>query len=345
MAVTTAPRPLVSVLFSFRNEESVLPELLSRLAAALADGDFEYELVFVNDCSTDASLSILQEAQAADPRVRVLNTSRRFGVYECIRAGLEHARGDAVVYMDSDLQDPPELIPTLIARWQDGADVVYTVRRSRAGEAAFKLFLTRLAYRVIRAAADVPIPVDAGDFRLMSRRVVDQLLRWQEPDVYFRGIMSWVGFKQVPVEYDREPRRAGATHWPLLGRFWHDLTTLTGSVGGLLTAVTSFAISPLLLFLPLGAACLGLVLVLAAVLAGTGHLGGATQGALLLVLLALSALQLFALGIMGLYLAVVLRQVRGRPVYLLESVLEAGRVMNPTPEEAASSAHPSRRRN
>ena len=167
-------RSLVSVVVPVYNEREVLPTFHARTSAALASLDgFDYELIFVNDASTDRSLEILIGERERNPRVKVLNMSRRFGVAEGVLAGMEAARGDAVVYMDADLQDPPEVIPELIARWQAGSDVVHTVRTRRHGESPFKMFATRMAYRIIQFGSAIDLPVDAGDFKLLSRRVVD----------------------------------------------------------------------------------------------------------------------------------------------------------------------------
>ena len=179
--------------------------------------------------------------------------SRRFGVAECVIAGMRHARGDAVVTMDTDLQDPPELLPQLVQKWRDGADVVYTVRSARAGEPRHKVVLTRWAYRMIGAIANVKLPVEAGDFKLLSRRVADELVKLEEKDPYLRGLVAWVGFKQVPVYYERQPRQAGATHFPLFRSKGPFVTLVTG--------LTSFSMIPLTGFLALGGAVCLLALV------------------------------------------------------------------------------------
>jgi dolichol-phosphate mannosyltransferase len=305
--------PRLSVVLSFRNEREVLPELVRRLRATLDPLPGGYELVFVDDASTDASLAYLRELAATDPRVRVLSTSRRFGVAECLRAGLEHARGEATVYLDTDLQDPPELIPRLVEQWEQGADVVYTVRSARRGEAAWKRWLTRQAYRVIRAAADIDLPVEAGDYRLLSRRVVRELLALRESRPYVRGLVSWVGFRQVAVPYTRAPRAAGQGHFPVL--------TSRGPLMTFFTGVTSFSLLPLvgvflggIALLALGAATLGL--------AAIAHLRGrAVPGALWLGLLfvALAGAQLAGVGIVGLYVARIYDDVRGRPQAIIAS--------------------------
>ena len=206
---STSKKALVSVVLSFRNEDDVLPELISRLDAVLSKQPVDYELVFVNDDCTDGSYALLKKAAAKNKKIKVVNMSRRFGVSECVMAGMAHASGDAIVYMDSDLQDPPEVIPELIAKWKDGADVVYTVRTKREGESPLKMWITRMAYRAINASSEVDLPVNAGDFRLLSRKKCDQLLELGEMDPYTRGLIPWLGGRQEPVYYQRDARAAG----------------------------------------------------------------------------------------------------------------------------------------
>lgn len=311
---------LVSAVLSFRNEEANLPELLRRLRAAFEASKVEYELVFVNDCSNDRSLQILSEEAARDSRIRVITTSRPWGVYECLFEGLRHARGDAAIYLDSDLQDPPELIPEMVARWRDGADVVMTVRRQRAGESAFKMWLTRQAYRLIRNVVyEIELPVNAGDFKLMSRRVVDRLIELPEMTPYFRGLVSWIGFKQVSIEYDRLPRAAGEPKFPVFRHFFRDLATLRGPVGTLVRGVTSFSLLPLLLFLPFGIATMALSVI--SLLVGlwrmnAGH--SATVWWIVGALGTLAGLQLIGFGVMGIYVARVFDEVRHRPRAIID---------------------------
>ncbi len=248
----TVEQPFISVILSFRNEEEVLEELITRLRAVLNLLPIRYELIFVNDASTDHSLSILTEKAGQDKRIKIINMSRKFGVSECVFAGMEYAKGDAVIYLDADLQDPPELIPQLIEKWLNGTDVVYTVRSSRHGESPLKLALTKHAYRLIALVSDLGLPPEAGDFKLISRRVVKQLLELKERNPYLRGLVRWVGFKQEPVFYERKQRASGETHFPLFRNFFRDLLTLRGPVGTFINGLTSFSNFPLLLFLLLG---------------------------------------------------------------------------------------------
>jgi glycosyltransferase involved in cell wall biosynthesis len=307
--------PVVSVVLSFRNEEAVIPELVARLQTAFAGAGLDYELIFVNDASTDRSLVLLEEQRKTDPRIKVLNMSRRFGVAPCVIAGMRYARGDAVIYMDADLQDPPELIPDLVARWRAGADVVYTVRTERRGESRLKMAVTRAAYRAIRLASSLDLPVEAGDFKLLSRRVVDELLALEESELYLRGLVSWLGFEQVAVPYERQPRAGGATHFPLL-RSWNPTASF-------LAAVTSFSHAPLFAFLGLGLAA-GALAGLALLGMGVAALAGAAPSAAAALVafgVLLWSTLVTGIGVVGLYLARVHREALGRPRYIVESAI------------------------
>ena len=207
--------PSLSVVFSFRNEETVLPELIQRARAVLrreqSQGSIStYELVFVNDASSDRSLEILCKEAEGHNDIRVVTMSRCFGVSPCVLAGMEYTRGDAVVYMDADLQDPPELIPELLRAWQsdEHTEVVHTVRLSRKGEPGLKLLITRIGYYILNKFAMIYLPVEAGDFKLLSRRAVDYLVQFRENQPFVRGLVCWIGFKQSYVQYHRQPRHA-----------------------------------------------------------------------------------------------------------------------------------------
>ena len=303
----------LSIVLSFRNEEKVIPELIRRLSAALAQCNADYELIFVNDDSTDRSLELLKAQAAADRRVKVITMSRRFGICECLLAGIERAQGDAVIYLDCDLQDPPELIPELVGEWRKGADVVYTVRTRRIRESRLKILITRLAYRIIAALSEISLPVEAGDFRLLSRRVVDELLRLRESDPYMRGLTTWVGFRQVPVRYERQPRFAGEGHFPLLS---------ANPAKAFLAGITSFSIVPLYLILILGLAGVALAAAGLTASAVAALLGAAAAGvALTFFFVMLWAVLMTALGVVGLYVSRIYRDVRGRPRYIVADTI------------------------
>lgn len=274
--------------------------------------DVDYEFVFVNDASTDRSREILEEHSRTDRHIRLINMANRFGVNPCFVAGMRYAQGDAVVTMDCDLQDPPELIPEMIARWRDGADVVYTTRTVRDGEPAFKMFVTRWAYRVLHLLSGKTLPVDAGMFKLMDRCVVDNLLRVEEPDPYLRGLISWVGFRQEAVECRREARYAGDSHFPLLSR---------GPVSEFVAGLVSFSHWPLAAVLLVGMVAVGvsfLGLLATAVLAVTGSAVEPLTIAIV-VLTFLCSVQIVCIGILGLYIGRIHAQTRSRPMYIVES--------------------------
>jgi dolichol-phosphate mannosyltransferase len=249
-----------------------------------------------------------------DRRVKVVNLSRRFGVAEGVMAGLAASRGDAVVYMDADLQDPPEVVPAMLSRWRGGADVVHTVRTRRRGERALKMWATRLAYRIIQSGSTVELAVDAGDFKLLSRRAVDQLLRLPESDPYLRGLVVWLGFNQAFVSYERDARHAGRTHFPFFSRNpWK--TFILG--------VTSFSFMPIYVCLGVAAAAwiaAAALLMSALVAVATGSaIGGSLALAGLIGLL--WAITLTAIAIIGLYVVRIYKDVRGRPAYIVQSTV------------------------
>ncbi len=294
-------RPLVSVVLSFRNEAENIPTLVARLEKMFEPQDVDYEVIFVNDASTDSSLSLLMHERQRNARIKIVNMSRRFGVAEGVMAGMSVARGDAIVYMDADLQDPPEVIPALIERWRQGADVVHTVRTHRHGENPMKMAATRLAYRLIHFGSSIRLPVDAGDFKLLSRPAVDHLLRLGESDPYLRGLVVWLGFNQVSIPYERESRHAGRTHFPFFSRNpWKTFTM----------GMTSFSFMPI--YACFGLAAAGLLAALMLAVAGS---------TLLAALTFFWATTIAAIAVVGTYLIRIYKDVRGRPPYIIESVI------------------------
>lgn len=298
---------LVSVVFSFRNERDNIPPLIARCDAAFAAAGVDYELLFVNDASTDGSLDTLVDERARNPRVKVLNMARRFGVAECMRAGMTAAAGDAVIYMDADLQDPPEVIPQLVERWRGGADVVHTVRTRRHGESPLKMRLTSLAYRLIQSGSSIELPIDAGDFKLLSRKAVTHLLSLGESDPYIRGLVVWIGLNQAFVPYERDARHAGRTHFPFFSRNpWK--TFVMG--------LTSFSFMPIYLVGALALAGLA-----AAALFGIyAAISDAPDGVYALLLF-LWATTLAAIAAVGVYVVRIYKDVRARPQYIVQSSL------------------------
>lgn len=305
---------LISVIVPCYHEELVIEETHRRLVETLAgieNGD--YEVLYIDDGSRDGTFTLLREIGASNPSIRVIALSRNFGHQIAVTAGLEHARGDAVVVIDADLQDPPDVILEMLDRWRNGVDVAYGVRSEREGETAFKKWTAKAFYRFINRLSDVAIPLDTGDFRLMDREVVDALLAMRERDRFVRGMVAWVGFWQEPVYYRRAPRLAGETKYPLrkLLRFATD-------------GILSFSLVPLRLavymgFLAAGLALLGIVYALALRLFTDVWVTGWTL--LFIGMLFLGGVQLLFLGVMGEYLGRIYGEVKRRPLYLVKERL------------------------
>jgi polyisoprenyl-phosphate glycosyltransferase len=301
---------IISIVVPCFNEEEVLRETNRRLVSVLEHLPQTFEILYVDDGSTDRTLDTLRELQAIDRRIRVVRFSRNFGHQMAITAGLEHASGDAVVVIDADLQDPPDVIADFVAKWMDGFDVVYGVRAERAGETAFKLWTAKLFYRFIGKLSDTEIPVDTGDFRLMSRRVVDALLAMPERDRFVRGMVSWLGFSQTSVRYRRAARAAGVTKFSLLKmlRFATD-------------GIVSFSILPLRLATWVGFAASGIALlgVLITVIERLMGVEGLVKGwaSVLVAILFLGGVQLICMGIIGEYVGRIYGESKRRPLYIV----------------------------
>ena len=331
---TAATPVVVSVVAPIYNEEETLPHFYRRTIEVLERLGEPFELVLVNDGSSDGSAQVLRALHAGDPRVRVVSFSRNFGHQAAISAGLAYARGQAVVIIDSDLQDPPELIPELLARWRDGAEVVYAQRATRAGETRFKLLTAALFYRLIARITSVAIPRDTGDFRLLDRAVVDQLLAMREHHRFMRGLSAWVGFRQEAVRYERAERFAGTTKYPLRKMLRFSLDAITG-----------FSYAPLQLATSVGFGLAGLSL-LAIVAAAILRLAGGAivgQASTLILVLFLGGIQLIFLGIIGEYLGRIYDEVRGRPLYIVHDVLDGGTPLpaSPSPRSRVEGLQPS----
>lgn len=299
---------LLSVVAPVRDEQDNLREFCARVIAAL--GDRPMEIVVVDDGSTDATPAILAELAAGDPRVRVVELSRNFGHQTALTAGLDHARGDVVVMLDADLQDPPETIPAMLDRWREGADVVYAVRSRRRGETRFKVATARGFYRVFGALTQLGSDADAGDFRLLDRRALDALLSMRERNRYLRGMTIWIGFTQAAVPYERDARVAGSTKF-----------TLRRMVRFSLDAMASFSNAPLQLATVVGFVFSGLAFVAIPVIIILKLLGSYLPGfsTITIVVLLLGGIQLIAIGIIGEYVGRIYDEVKGRPLYLVRA--------------------------
>ncbi len=303
----------ISVVLSFRNEEDVLQELINRLESVFNKQQVDYELIFVDDASNDNSYNILLGNNKRNPRVKIITMSRRFGNTPCVLAGFRHATGDAIIYMDCDLQDPPEIIPRLLEKWRDGADIVHTTRTLRHGEHPFKMWLTRLAYGCINRIADIHIPVNSGDFKLISRRAINELLKLDEFDPFMRGLVAWVGFKQVQVFYERSARYAGTTKFSL----WRSINPYQEFVRGL----TRFSDLPLYFALITGF-ILSLVSVVYIVLLVIRRFMGVPMDKvdiLIFMMLVLGGGMLFTNGVLGIYVGIIHKEVKKRPRYIISS--------------------------
>jgi glycosyltransferase involved in cell wall biosynthesis len=311
-ALPRAAGATLSIVIPAFNEQDNVRRVYERLAEVLAPLDVEWELIFAVDPCTDRTEELILELRNQDPRVKMLRFSRRFGQPMATIAGLEAARGDAVVVIDCDLQDPPELIPELLARWRDGHDVVYAQRRTRAGETIPKRVVAALGYRMIKRIADVDIPPNTGDFRLMSRRVVDNVVSLQESHGFLRGLVGLVGFRQTSVLYDREPRAAGTSKY---NRFWGSL--LIG-----LNGIVGFSRYPLQLISILGVLISGLAFLVALVYLGL-KLGGIKfpvgNPTIVSAVAFFSGIQLLSLGVIGEYVGRIYDESRHRPKYIVES--------------------------
>ncbi|MCO5190075.1 MAG: glycosyltransferase family 2 protein [Anaerolineae bacterium] len=315
MEETTLPATeelTVTVIAPVHNEEPVLHLLYERVSAVLESMGEPWELILVDDGSRDKSAEIINELHARDPRVRGLSFSRNFGFQVAVSAGLDMARGDAVILIDADLQDPPEVIPDMIAKWREGYDVVYGIRATREGETWFKKGTAKAFYRIIDRITGIDIPLDTGDFRLMDRRVVEAIKRMPERNRFLRGMVPWVGYRQTGVQYHRAARVAGSSKF----------TSVRQMGPFAVNAITSFSYFPLQIATYLGFLIAGIsllaiiaVIILRLMTPGGQLLGQATT---LVAVLFLGGVQLISLGIIGEYLGRIYDEVKQRPLYLVQ---------------------------
>lgn len=323
--------PLISIVVPAYNEADGIAEFNRRLSDVRAKLWERSEVIYVNDGSRDDTFAILRLLRERDPTISIVNLSRNFGKEIALTAGLDHSHGDAVIVIDADLQDPPELIPVLIKRWrEDEADVVFARRSSRAGESWFKKVTAYGFYRVINAISRQRVPVDTGDFRLLSRRAVDAVTMLRERHRFMKGLFAWIGYRQVAVPYERDSRLAGSTKWNYW-RLWN--FSLEG--------ITSFSIAPLKV-----ATYIGLFTAIIAVVYGTFIIGRTIlfgnpvpgYPSLLVIMLFLGGVQLVSLGIIGEYVGRIFNETKQRPLYLVDAILPAqGDVTTPPSLSADSS--------
>jgi len=302
-------KPAISIVAPVWNEADSLPEFFSRIGEVMGKSKLSWELIIVDDGSTDETPNIIEQHAKKDSHIRPVLFARNFGHQIAVTAGLDYSRGEAVVIIDADLQDPPEVIPELIAQWEDGFEVVYAVRRERKGESFFKRSTAKFFYRLINRITAIDIPLDTGDFRLMDRRVVDVLNQMREHHRFLRGMSAWVGFKQIGVPYDRAARFAGQTHY-----------TLASMLRLASTAITGFSFFPLQVATYLGFASalvsvVAIPVVIALRLAGSQAFFG--QASTLIAVLFFGGVQLISLGILGEYIGRLYDEARGRPLYIV----------------------------
>ena len=314
LPLAIAARPTFSIVVPAYNEAASILAFHARLAHVMAPLG-NWEVIYVNDGSGDDTLLRLQSLRRQDPRLALLNLSRNFGKEVAVTAGLDHARGDAVIIIDADLQDPPELIPQLIAGWREGYDVVYAQRRARHGDSAMKRATADLFYRLMARLGRVEMPKEAGDFRLLSRRAADAVRQLREQHRMMKGLFAWIGYPSKAVPYDRAPRHAGETKWN-----WWSLWNLA------IEGITGFTVMPLKIATYLGLAVALLAAAYATkVVVKTLLWGDPVAGypSLMTVILFLGGVQLITLGVIGEYLGRVFNETKGRPLYLVERFVPA----------------------
>lgn len=302
-------KPIFSIIAPIYNEVDNLPVLYSRVSEVMNGTEEAWELILVDDGSKDGSNEVIRKLASADERVRPVIFARNFGHQIAVTAGLDYSRGDAVIIIDADLQDPPEVIHDLIAKWREGYEVVYAVRKEREGETWFKKTTAALFYRIIYRITDVKIPLDTGDFRLIDRKVVNIMSKMRERHRFLRGIGAWVGFKQIGVEYNRAARFAGETKYPLKKMLKLALNAITGFSYFPLQVATYIG------FISAGLSILAIPVVIVLRLISAPQLTG--QATTLIMVLFLGGVQLISIGIIGEYIGRIYDEVKGRPLYIV----------------------------
>ena len=304
---------LLSIVFSFRNEEGNIKPLVKRISDTMKNvQSWNYEIIFVNDDSTDNSEKILIDLQKNNP-LKIINMSRNFGIYPCILAGFKNCSGDAIIYLHADQQDPPELIPELIKKHEDGNEIVHTVRTKRKGEGKFRMFITKIAYKTIHMLSDINLPIQAGDYKLISKKALNIILSQKEFRPYVRGLSVWVGFKQDFVYYEREARGEGKSKVPLLSSV---------AINDYILGITSYSLKPLYLGIIFGFISILICILLIIYSLYLKFNGLAIPGSTSIVISIsfFSGMLLFTLGIIGIYLARIFEQTKGRDQYIIKEI-------------------------
>ena len=304
---------LLSIVFSFRNEEGNIEPLVKRIASTMEKiENWKYELIFVNDDSTDKSEKILLDLQKNHP-IKLINMSRNFGIDPCVLAGFRNSSGDAIIYLHTDQQDPPEIIPDLIKKHEEGNEIVHTVRTKRKGEGKFRMFLTKIAYKIIDTVSDINLPIQAGDYKLISKKALNEILKQKEFRPYVRGLSVWVGFKQDFVYYEREARGEGESKMPLLS---------AGPITDFINGVTSYSLKPLYVGIIFGliSMIISFLLIIYALYLKFNNLAIPGSTSIVISISFFSGIILFTLGILGIYLARIFEQTKGREQYVIKEI-------------------------
>lgn len=323
---------LISIIIPMYFEEEVVSECYTRLSNVVLKNNLEYELIFVNDGSRDNTLKILEQIAKQNSHVKVISFSRNFGHQIAVTAGLDKSKGDAVIIMDADLQDPPELIPEMIKLWEEGNDVVYGKRKKREGESLFKLATAKIFYKILNKTSTVAIPMDTGDFRLIDRKVVEALKKMPEHNRFLRGMSSWIGFKQIPLEYERKERFAGKTKYPLkkMIRFALD-------------GIFSFSSKPLKLVEHLGFDAILISLIVFIYLVIKMSHGVSISSIVWITNLTIACfiggIQLVAIGIVGEYIARIYDESKCRPLYIIDKEINLGANVDDTVDNSKSATN------
>lgn len=321
---------LISIIVPCYNEEQVITETIARLDAfTKTQSNFNFEFVFIDDGSVDATYAILEKIAANDPRFKIIKFARNFGHQIAITAGIDAAAGDGVVVIDADLQDPPELIADMIVKWREGFDVIYAERGTRLGESWFKLMTANLFYKAINFLSDTPIPLNVGDFRFMSRKVVDAFKSMPERDRFVRGMISWVGFKQTSVVYTRDKRFAGETKYPL-----------RKMIHFAMDGVLSFSIKPLQVSIICAAVCAViavLTIIYSVILRLFTSQWVTGWAATIVAVLFLGAMQLLCIGALGEYVGRIYMETKRRPLYIVSEYVGFDKSICATPETPGKS--------
>jgi glycosyltransferase involved in cell wall biosynthesis len=308
-------KKLITIVIPVFNEIEVIDACYARLGAVMQSlQDYDYELIFVDDGSRDQTHERLVGFHAQDPHLKIVKFSRNFGHQIAVTAGVDVATGDAIVIIDADLQDPPEVIPEMVKKWEEGYDVVYGVRQRRVGESRLKLLTAAAFYRLLRVFTNIEIPVDVGDFRLLSARAASELRKLREKDRFVRGLVSWIGFRQIGIQYERDSRFAGDTKYPFRKMFKFAID-----------GITSFSNLPLKLASWLGYLTSFMAFIYLASVFVQRALGYTIEGwaTIMVAMLFLGGVQLICLGIIGEYIGRIFNETKSRPMYVIESIHQA----------------------